>query len=150
MMVSAIQSVFLIDIYLAFLYNFIPLCFFMLCCYFVKQKFQLIAAFIISIMYSLIMMAVMVGIMIQVIEDGIFAPSSMFFCLVTFQVVVTGLLHPQEMHALPAGIIYYITIPCMYMLLTIYSLFNMNDVSWGTRENPQEAGPVKVSIKSWL
>lgn len=27
----------------------------------------------------------------------------------------------------------------MYMLLIIYSLFNMNDVSWGTRENPQPA-----------
>jgi chitin synthase len=25
----------------------------------------------------------------------------------------------------------------MYMLLIIYSLFNMNDVSWGTRENPK-------------
>lgn len=29
------------------------------------------------------------------------------------------------------------------MLLTIYSLFNMNDVSWGTRENPQETQGVK-------
>jgi chitin synthase len=85
------------------------------------------------------MMAVMVGIMIQVIEDGILAPSSLFFFLVTLQIIITGLLHPQEMHALPAGFVYYVTIPCMYMLLTIYSLFNMNDVSWGTRENPQEA-----------
>lgn len=25
------------------------------------------------------------------------------------------------------------------MLLVIYSLFNLNDVSWGTRENPQPA-----------
>jgi chitin synthase len=64
----------------------------------------------------------------------------MFFMTVTFQVIITGLLHPQEIHALPAGFIYYVTIPCMYMLLTIYSLFNMNDVSWGTRENPPEAG----------
>ena len=27
------------------------------------------------------------------------------------------------------------------MLLIIYSLFNMNDVSWGTRENPQPTAP---------
>jgi chitin synthase len=66
MMVSAIQSVFLVDIYYAFLYNFVPLIVFMLTCYLCKQKFQLLAAFIISIIYSLIMMAVMVGIMIQV------------------------------------------------------------------------------------
>lgn len=34
------------------------------------------------------------------------------------------------------GVIYYITIPSMYMLLMIFSVFNMNDVSWGTREAP--------------
>lgn len=32
----------------------------------------------------------------------------------------------------------------MYMLLVIYSLFNLNDVSWGTRENPQPAAEVVV------
>jgi chitin synthase len=138
MMVSAILAVFEVSIYTSFVWNFIPLGSFMLTCYFCKQKYQLIAAFIISIVYSLIMMAVMVGVLIQVIEDGILAPSSLFFVTVALQIIVTGLLHPQEINALPAGIIYYITIPCMYMLLTIYSLFNMNDVSWGTRENPQE------------
>lgn len=43
-------------------------------------------------------------------------------------------MHPQEATALFSGFIYYITIPSMYMLLMIYSVFNMNDVSWGTRE----------------
>lgn len=43
-------------------------------------------------------------------------------------------MHPQEAGALVCGLIYYITIPSMYMLLLIYSVFNMNDVSWGTRE----------------
>lgn len=146
MMVSAVQAVFLIDIYIAFVYNFVPLLSFMLICYLCPQKVQLIAAFIISIIYALIMMAVMVGIMIQVIEDGIMAPSSMFFMAVTLQIIVTGLLHPQEMGALPAGFIYYVTIPCMYMLLTVYSVFNMNDVSWGTRENPQEVKSSGVSF----
>ena len=65
---------------------------------------------------------------------------------VTFQIIITGLLHPQEIYALPVGIVYYVTIPCMYMLLTIYSVLNMNDVSWGTRENPQDAGPKKVGL----
>lgn len=45
----------------------------------------------------------------------------------------------QEFGAVKHGVVYYITIPSMYMLLIIYSLFNMNDVSWGTRENPQPA-----------
>lgn len=147
MMVSAIQAVFAVDIYSSFIWNFIPLSIFMTICFFCKQKYQLTAAFIISVLYSLIMMAVMVGVAIQVMTEGIFAPSSSFFFIVALQVIITGLLHPQEIKALPAGIIYYITIPCMYMLLIIYSLFNLNDVSWGTRENPQDAVKVEENKK---
>lgn len=36
------------------------------------------------------MMAVMVGIIMQVMEDGIMSPSSVFFFVVAGQVVVTG------------------------------------------------------------
>ncbi len=32
------------------------------------------------------------------------------------------------------GIIYYVTIPSMYLFLIIYAVFNLNVVSWGTRE----------------
>jgi chitin synthase len=46
MMVSAIMAVFEVDIYTAFLYNFTPLSTFMLVCYFCKQKYQLVAAFV--------------------------------------------------------------------------------------------------------
>ncbi|XP_062716312.1 chitin synthase chs-2-like [Aedes albopictus] len=139
MMVGALVAVFRIDIWTSFLWNGVPLAAFMAICFWLKQKYQLMAAFFISAIYSLVMMAVLVGIIIQVMEDGILAPSSVFFMAVALQIVVTGLLHPQEMEALPAGLVYYITIPSMYMLLVIYSVFNMNDVSWGTRENPTEA-----------
>lgn len=50
-----------------------------------------------------------------------------FFC--------AGLLHPIEFSCIIPGILYFLAIPCMYMLLTVYSLCNMNIVSWGTREN---------------
>lgn len=95
------------------------------------------AAFFISSVYSLVMMAVMIGIIIQIMDDGILSPTSLFFISVASQVVITGLLHPQEVSALLCGVVFYITIPSMYMLLQIYSIFNMNDVSWGTREVPQ-------------
>uniref|UniRef100_A0A182FS46 chitin synthase n=1 Tax=Anopheles albimanus TaxID=7167 RepID=A0A182FS46_ANOAL len=139
MMVGALVAVFRIDMWTSFLWNGIPLAGFMAICYWMEQKYQLVAAFFISAIYSLVMMAVLVGIVVQVMEDGILAPSSMFFIAVALQIVITGVLHPQEMEALPAGLVYYITIPSMYMLLVIYSVFNMNDVSWGTRENPVDA-----------
>ena len=36
------------------------------------------------------------------------------------------------------GLIYLLCIPSMYLLLTIYSITNLNVVSWGTREVAQK------------
>lgn len=102
--------------------------------YFNVSLIQMPAAMIISTVYGLVMMAVLVGIMLQIEEDGILAPSSLFLFVVAGELIITGLFHPQEVFCLPAGIIYYITIPSMYMLLIIYSIFNLNNVTWGTRE----------------
>jgi len=80
------------------------------------------------------MMAVLVGILIQIQEDGPLAPSTLFLFIVAGEIIFAGLIHPQEVYCLPSGAIYYITIPSMYLLLIIYSVCNLNVVSWGTRE----------------
>lgn len=93
----------------------------------------------------MMMMVVMVGIVLQIMEDGWLAPSSMF-TVATFSIFfITAALHPQEVGCLAYLLIYYITIPSMYMLLTIYSLCNLNNVSWGTREVAQKK-TAKVSV----
>ena len=58
-----------------------------------------------------------------------------------------GILHPQEFACLPMGVIYYITIPSMYLLLMIYSIFNLNNVSWGTREVPKSAADLAAEAE---
>lgn len=79
-------------------------------------------------------MAVLVGIMLQIDEDGPLAPSSLFFFVVAGEMIIAAFLHPQEFICLPAGVVYYVTVPSMYLLLIVYSIFNLNVVSWGTRE----------------
>ncbi|EDV97910.1 chitin synthase chs-2 [Drosophila grimshawi] len=136
MMVGALVAVFSINIWTAFLWNFFPILLFILSCVYLKQKFQLLIAFVVSALYCLVMMAVLIGIIVQMLEDGPLAPASLFFLLVAVQITISALMHPQEFMALFCGVIYYITIPSMYMLLMIFSVFNMNDVTWGTREAP--------------
>lgn len=80
------------------------------------------------------MMAVLVGVMLQITNDGVLAPSSLFFFCVAGEMIITALLHPKEINCLLYGIVYYVTVPSMYMLLVIYSVFNLNNISWGTRE----------------
>jgi chitin synthase len=57
---------------------------------------QLTAAMIISTLYGMVMIAVLVGIMMQISQDGWLAPSSLFFFVVSGQLILTGLLHPRE------------------------------------------------------
>lgn len=79
-------------------------------------------------------MAVVIGVILQTTTDGWLAPSSLFFFTMIGGYIITALLHPKELNCLKFGLVYYVTIPSMYMLLVIYSVFNMNNVSWGTRE----------------
>ena len=58
-------------------------------------------------------------------EDGPLAPSSLSIFLVGGSFILAAMMHPQEFWCLPHGIIYYITIPDMYLLLVIYSIFNL-------------------------
>jgi chitin synthase len=101
---------------------------------FFLSRLQLLIAKIISAVYGLVMMAVLIGIMLQIIEDGPLAPSSLFFFIVIAEIITAAILHPKEFGCLAAGVVYYVTVPSMYLLLIVYAIFNLNVVSWGTRE----------------
>jgi chitin synthase len=83
------------------------------------------------------MVAVLVGIAVQVSEEGLLAPSSLFLVIVSSSFIIAAIMHPLEFGCLIHGLVYFITIPSMYLLLIIFSIFNLNNVSWGTREGPK-------------
>lgn len=90
-----------------------------------------------SAVYSIVMMAVLVGIILQLSEDGLASPTTIFLIMTAGTFIIAAILHPQEFWCLPCGLVYYLTVPSMYLLLIIYSVCNLNNVSWGTREVPQ-------------
>lgn len=96
---------------------------------------QLIVAEVLTVIYALVMIVVLVGMLLQVAADGFLAPNALLFLIVIGQFVTAALLHPQELSCLPSGFIYYITVPSMYMLLIIFSIFNVHNITWGTRES---------------
>ena len=85
------------------------------------------------------MVAVYIGIAIQIADDSPLAPLSLSLFLVGGTFILAGILHPQEFKCLPMGLVYMIMIPSMYLFLVIYSIFNLHVVSWGTREVKQDA-----------
>ncbi|CAH0404859.1 unnamed protein product [Chilo suppressalis] len=138
MMVGAINAITGMSNINALFLNLAPIAVFIVVCMTCKSKTQLFLASVITCAYAMVMMLVIIGIVLQILEDGWLAPSSIFTVLVFGSFFVTGALHPQEIGCLMYLTIYYITIPSMYMLLIIYSLCNLNNVSWGTREVVQK------------
>ncbi|KAL0119961.1 hypothetical protein PUN28_007970 [Cardiocondyla obscurior] len=150
MLVGAFVAAFHIDNWTSFWYNLIPIGIFIVVCFICKERVQLIVAEIISAIYGLVMVVVLVGIMLQIAEDGWLAPSSLLFFIVACQMTIAGLLHPQEVTCLFCGIIYYITVPSMYMLLIIFSVFNVHNVTWGTRDSKKPNIVVQDEQKSTI
>ncbi|XP_075992369.1 chitin synthase chs-2-like [Anticarsia gemmatalis] len=138
MMIGALNAITRMSNFNALILNLVPVLIYLLVCMTCKSETQIFLAHIITCVYVMVMMFVIVGIGLQIAEDGWLAPSSMF-TVATFGIFfVTAALHPQEIGCLGALLIYYITIPSMYMLLIIYSLCNLNNVTWGTREVAQK------------
>lgn len=73
-------------------------------------------------------------------DQTIFTPSSIFVVSMAFIYIVTAIMHPQEAQLVFHGFLYILCVPSAYLLLTIYSMVNMNNVSWGTRETKPPAG----------
>ena len=138
MLAGSFATAFEIANWTSFVVNMVPLVLFVVICLTTKTDTQIMVAQLLSIAYALMMMAVLVGMLISVSEDGWLAPTTLSLLFVTFSFIFAGLLHPQELKCLPMGIIYYITIPSMYLFLVIYSICNLNVVSWGTREVPKK------------
>ncbi|XP_052221811.1 uncharacterized protein LOC127838235 [Dreissena polymorpha] len=53
--------------------------------------------------------------------------------------VVTGLLHFKECIYLLHGLLYLLFVPSGYLILVLYSICNITDITWGTREERQKS-----------
>lgn len=95
---------------------------------------QIFVAQVLSAAYALLMMAVVVGIALQIKEDGFGSPSSMFFIATAASFILAAMAHPQEFNCVLHGLLYFVLVPSMYLVLVLYSVINLNVVSWGTRE----------------
>ncbi|KAM3718282.1 Chitin synthase [Dirofilaria immitis] len=137
MVVGALSISFKIDASLSLFIVTLPVATFCLMCFISDSERQLIAAQIIGALFAMLMTAVIVGTMIQMQKDGIMSPHSIFLFFVIGSFFTAAILHPLEFTCITPGILYFLAIPCMYMLLPIYSLCNLNNIAWGTRENPE-------------
>ena len=70
-------------------------------------------------------------------SENPFHPSVIFFVGLIGIFLFTGLLHIKELACLLHGLLYMVSLPAGYLVLVIYSMCNLFNVSWGTREAPK-------------
>ncbi|CAN9503629.1 unnamed protein product [Ophioblennius macclurei] len=122
----------------------IPPIIYLILCFKLKSDTQITAAGILSIIYAFLMLVVVMSIIGSMVKDQtILTPSSIFIIAMAIIYIITAVMHPQEFTLLFYSVIYIICIPSAYLLLIIYSMVNMDNVSWGTRETkPAAEAPV--------
>ncbi|XP_039594025.1 chitin synthase chs-2-like [Polypterus senegalus] len=135
MIAGAFRFVFKVDPNGSLCLALLPALVYIIICFNMKAEIQIMVAGFLSVLYAFLMMATIISIIGDIISEQTFlTPTGIFLFSLTTIYMVTALLHPQEFYILLYGLLYIITVPSAYLLLTIYSMVNMNNVSWGTRE----------------
>ena len=80
------------------------------------------------------MIAVLVGTASRISSSTFVNPSTAVFLLLVVVYITAAVLHPREFFCLVPSLLYFLALPSIFILLQIYALFNLNNVSWGTRE----------------
>ncbi|UJR08979.1 hypothetical protein I4U23_013229 [Adineta vaga] len=137
MIIGAFNACFGTSLWQSMYMSVLPAFFYLLLCFHTTTDFQIRAAAFLSAVYAIIMMAVIVGTTIQIAEDSWTSPNAVFLMLLLSINFIAACMHPQEFWCVVPGILYFLCIPSGYLFLLIYSLCNLNIVSWGTREAPK-------------
>ncbi|CAM4747857.1 unnamed protein product [Rotaria magnacalcarata] len=138
MIIGAFNACFGTSLWQSMYMSVLPAFFYLLLCFHTTTDFQIRAAAFFSAVYAIIMMSVIVGTTIQIAEDSWTSPNAVFLMLLFSIFFIAACMHPQEFWCIVPGLLYFLCIPSGYLFLLIYSLCNLNIVSWGTREAPKK------------
>uniref|UniRef100_A0A3Q2D9Q7 chitin synthase n=1 Tax=Cyprinodon variegatus TaxID=28743 RepID=A0A3Q2D9Q7_CYPVA len=139
MVAGAFQFIFKIDGAISIIISCIPPTLYIIICFTTKANTQITIAALMSVLYAFLMTASLFSIIgDMVVQKTFLTPTGVFLISMTIMYLITAILHPEEFGLIIYGLMYFICIPSGYLLLTIYGLVNMNNVSWGTRESKEE------------
>ncbi|RXN14958.1 putative vertebrate CG2666-PC-like protein [Labeo rohita] len=137
--------IFKMDKNLALVLAIVPPTVYLILCFKLKSDTQITVAAIMSTLYAFLMAGTILSIIGDLVRQQTFlTPSGLFIISMVALYIITAALHPQEFSLVVYGLLYFICIPSGYLLLIIYSIVNMNNVSWGTRESGGQAKTTAV------
>ena len=156
LLVGGTNMVFGMGLWTAMSINLFLVAVYMFTSIFFNPTVQIIIAKVLSVLYGILMLVIMVILVIEAIrlsDQCQFSPSTVSLIIVVCAYLFAGILHFRQWKNLLYGVHYYFTIPCMYLFLPFYCIFNLTDTSWGTREavgagrsKPKSSNPWKQLV----
>lgn len=138
MITGSYHSVLNLSIWQGYLLSILPVVVYLVICMTMKSDHQITAAAVITALYTVVMMIATIGTIISIVTENFGSPNVVFLSGLVTIFLIAGILHPQEFFCLVYGLLYFLTVPSTFVLLTVYYLCNLNNVSWGTRETPKK------------
>nr|CAD7400153.1 unnamed protein product [Timema cristinae] len=109
-------------------------CFIVVCC-FCNRRIQLMSAKLLSVMYGLLILSTIIVIAVDLFRYGLASDlRSLFFVVVLHHLFFVVILYPMEVTNCKTILPFYVTSPTRLLLLPVFTVFNIQDVTWGTRE----------------
>ncbi|XP_060607022.1 chitin synthase chs-1-like [Ruditapes philippinarum] len=117
-----------------------------------SSRTQLLIGKLYCCLYTLFMMIALVGTAVKIAtditgqpgseknfisEDLKLSSTSVYLIGITAIFFITAVLHLSEFWIIFYGFVYLLGLPSSYLILMIYSICNITDSSWGTREDGQ-------------
>ncbi len=115
-------------------------CSFILIGFWTQSRIQILTLKMISTFYACMMLTVIVATVIEIFDEGLYQPSSIFFISLCMIFSLVAMLHPSEFSCVFHLLLYLLCIPSMYLFSTLYSIINLNNISWGVRDEAPEKG----------
>ena len=134
MIAGSYSAVLGINMWYSFLLAIAPVIVLIVICFECDTENQLKAAGLLSSIYTIVMVIVTVGTVLNIANDDILSPNAIFIAGLAVIFIVSGIWHPKEIGCMVHCILYFVTVPSTFVFLTVYYLCNLHNVSWGTRE----------------
>ena len=150
MITGSYHSVLNIGVWESYLLSILPVGVYIVICMTMKNDHQITAAAVLSAIFTVVMMIATVGTIISIVTENFGSPNVIFLTGLVIIFTIAGILHPQEFFCLIYGLLYFLTVPSTFILLTVYYLCNLNNVSWGTRETPKKLTKEELEEKQRL
>ncbi|XP_059151155.1 chitin synthase chs-2-like [Physella acuta] len=117
---------------------------FVLICLKGNHRTQLVVAEFYALLFPTLMWAILAGIVVKLLNDSDLNFTAGYIVATFGVVLVTGILQGKHCVHLVHGVLFLCSLPCMYLLMSLYTVSNLTDLSWDPSPDKKEEKTTEI------